>query len=421
MNPALAPFQASSAASATFAATPVPEQRLASLDALRGFDMLWIVGGAAVVHALHGLGDNSVTRWLDGQFEHVQWEGFHFYDLIYPLFLFLIGISIVLSLDKALALGNRRSALFRILRRSLALYLLNFVYNGGFSNRWPDMRVVSGVLAMIAASYLLGALLYLYFGRNLKALATITAALLLGNWAILGMIPFPDFKLEGKTVAALATQAGSRDPAAISALVPQRTHGTYEEAHNLSNYLDYRYIPGKKVAGFYENQGLLSPLTSVTLCLAGIFAARLLLAPRPSPHRKVAWLACGGLGALLLGVLWGLELPIVKKLWTASFCLVTAGCSALLLALFYLVVDVWKMQRWCRPLVWIGVNPITIYLLYELVGFSKIAERLVGGDVKAWLEHLAKGLGGLAVAAVSLSLVLLLMRFLHQRRIFIRV
>ncbi len=421
MNLVSAPLPAAAAAEPAATSSALPAARLASLDALRGFDMFWIVGGAALVNAFGEMSDNAVTRFLRTQLQHVKWEGVRFFDLIYPLFLFLVGISIVLSLDKTLERDGRKSAVLRILRRSLLLYLLNFIYNGGFLTRWPDMRVVSGVLAMIAASYLLGALIYCFFGRSLKLLAGITVALLLGNWAILGLVPFPDFTLDPQTIATLAQQAGSQDPAAISAMVTKRIHGVYDPGHNLSNYLDYRFIPGKMIARYYENQGLLSPLTSVTLCLAGIFAGRLLTNRQVTPPRKVRWLVLAGITAAAVGWLWGLELPVVKRLWTSSFCLVTAGYSALLLALFYQVVDVWKFQRWCQPFVWIGVNPITIYMLVNLVSMPKLAERLVGGDVKAGLEGVTQGLGGFVIAAVSLALVLLVVRFLHQRRIFLRV
>lgn len=392
-----------------------------SVDALRGFDMFWIIGAATLVRAFGELGDNRATRFLSTQLEHAQWEGLRFYDTIYPLFLFLIGVSIVFSLDRSTDGGDRGPVVRRILRRGLVLYVLNFLYNGGFASTWPDMRIVSGVLAMIAASYVLAALIYCYFGRHLKILAAITAGLLLANWAILGLVPFPDFRLEASVVDALAKQAGSSNPAAVSAVVTQRVAGTYEEAHNVSNYLDYRFIPGKMPNRYYENQGLLSPLSAVTLCLGGIFAGRLLKNSRIVPRRKVLWLLVGGVGAIAVGCLWGLELPIVKKLWTSSFCLVTGGYSALLLGAFYLVVDVWEFQRWCRPFVWIGANPITIYLIVEVVNFQRIAERLVGGDIRNGFNRLAHGLGGLVVALVSLSLVLLLLRFLYQRKIFLRV
>jgi predicted acyltransferase len=395
--------------------------RMMSVDALRGFDMFWIVGAATLVRGLEGMSDNAATRFLAAQLEHATWEGIHFYDVIYPLFLFLIGVSIVYSLDRSLPRERKTTIVARILWRGLLLHAFNFIYNGGFSTRWPDMRVVSGVLAMIAVCYVPAALIYCFFAGRVKIIAAITVALLLGYWALLALVPFPDFHLDQKTIAALAAQAGSTSPAAVSAVVPRRVSGVFEEGRNLSNYLDYRFIPGGMPNRYYENQGLLSPLCAVTICLGGIFAGRLLKNGRIEPRRKVVWLAGAGIAAVALGCLWGLEFPLVKRLWTSSFCLVTGGYSALALALFHLVVDIWKFDRWCQPFVWIGMNPIVIYLTCALVSFQRIAERLVGGDVKAFFNAGCKGSGTLIVALVSLGLVIILARFLHRRSIFLRV
>ena len=113
---------------------------------------------------------------------------------------------------------------------------------------------------------------------------------------------------------------------------------------------------------------------------------------------------------------------VVKKIWTSSFVLVAGGCSALLLAAFYLVVEVWRYQGWCRPFVWIGMNSITVYLANNLLGFRRLAERFAGGDVKAFLDvNLGKGAGELLLALVGLGLGVLLCWFLHRRKIFLRL
>ena len=392
-----------------------------SVDALRGFDMFWIVGAAALVRALGEMRPNAVTRFCTTQLEHATWEGVNFYDVIYPLFLFIVGVSIVFSLDKALAEKGRAAVFGRVLQRGLLLYALNFLYNGGFTTRWPAMRVVSGVLAMIAVCYVLAALIYCCVGGRVKVIAGIAVGLLLANWALFAWMPFPDFRLEDKVVAELSARAGSTSPAAVSAVVTPRTRGVYEAGYNLSNWLDYRFIPGQQPNKYYENQGLLSPLCAVTLCLGGILAGRLLGNRRIAPPRQALWLAVAGVGAVGLGGLWGLELPLIKRLWTPSFCLLTAGYSALLLAAFYLVVDVWQFRKWCQPFVWIGTNAITIYLFVVVVSFGKLAERFVGGDVKASLNRLTPGLGALLVALVALGLVFVFARFLYQRKIFLRV
>lgn len=200
-----------------------------------------------------------------------------------------------------------------------------------------------------------------------------------------------------------------------------QARGCYEEGRNLSNYLDYRYLPGRKINGAYESQPLLGILGVVSACLLGVLAG-LWLRCGGDERRKVVGLVLAGVAGLALGWLWGLQFPVVKKLWSPSFVLVAGGCSALLLGIFYWIVEIRKRQTWCQPFVWIGMNPITIYLAHNIIDFPKLAARLAGGDVQAWLDlHLAKGAGGLLLAAVELSLTFLLVRFLYVRKIFIRL
>lgn len=397
--------------------------RVLSIDALRGFDMFWIIGAGAIVQALDKMSGTGLTGFLSTQLKHVPWQGFRFYDLIFPLFLFIVGVSLVFSLDKALARDGRRAALKRIVWRSLLLYLLGVFYSGGLTNRWPDIGL-GGVLHRIAACYLFAATIYCCCATRPKAMAGIAVALLAGYWALLALVPFPDFKIDQPTVTALARQVGSESAAAIAGAVKGRVSGIYEEGRNLTNYFDflYFYIPGRKTPLYYINEGLLSTLPAISICLLGAFAGRLLKDERVKPIRKVSWLVAAGAGLVIVGLLWSLGFPLIKRIWTSSFCVVTSGCSAMLLGVFYFLVDVCKFQTWCQPFVWIGTNSITIYLAASVVGFSRVAERLVGGDVRAWLDvHVASGFGGLVVALTGLALAVLLCWFLHRNRIFLRV
>jgi predicted acyltransferase len=390
-------------------------ERIRSVDALRGFDMFWIVGAGALCRAIEKMTETPVTTFLATQLQHVKWEGFRFYDLIFPLFLFIIGISIVFSLGKA----DRNQALKRIIRRGVLLFLLGVFYSGGLSEKWPNVAL-GGVLQRIAACYLFAATIFLFFRP--RVIAAIGVALLVGYWALLTFVPFPDIHLEPETVKKLATQVGSDSPSAIAAAVPQRVSGLYEEGRNLTNYLDFRFLPGKKAQHYYINEGLLSTLPSIAISLAGIFAGLLFRSSSVDDRRKVAWLFGGGLAAVALGFLWSCQFPMIKRIWSSSFCLTAAGYSAMLMAVFYLIVDVWKWQRWCEPFVWIGMNPITIYLAANIVPFGKVAERFAGGDVKAFLDaNVAKGFGYLVIALVSLGLVVWLAHFLYRRQIFLRV
>jgi predicted acyltransferase len=407
------------APSATTPATSL--DRVLSVDALRGFDMLWITGAGALLRALSGVTNNSVTREISTQLKHVQWEGFRFYDLIFPLFLFLIGVSLVYSLDKAIARDGMAAALKRIVRRSVVLFLLGVFFYGGLSAKWPDVAL-AGVLQRIAFCYFFAALIYCACANRLKTMAVVAAALLVGYWALVTFVPFPDLKLDKETVTKIAERIGSDSPFAVAAAVSTRVRGLYEEGRNLTNYLDFLFLPGKKTEIYYINEGLLSTLPSIAICLFGAFAGRLLKNQRVEPKRKVAWLLAAGAAGVVLGLLWSVQFPLIKRIWTSSFCLVAGGLSAIVFAEFYLIVDVWKCQRWCQPLVWFGMNSITIYLAVNVLSFPKIAERLVGGDVKAFFDtQIAEGLGAVVIALTAFGLAILFCWFLHRKRIFLRL
>jgi predicted acyltransferase len=159
--------------------------------------------------------------------------------------------------------------------------------------------------------------------------------------------------------------------------------------------------------------------------LLGIFAGLLLKNPALPDQKKVAWLLSAGATAVALGWLWGTQFPVIKKIWTSSYVLVAGGYSAMLLAAFFWVVDVKKWRTWCQPFVWIGMNPLTLYLTSNFLGglgFEKFARRLVGGSVKGFLDsHVAAGIGDMVIALVGIGLFLWFARFLYQRKIFLRL
>lgn len=398
---------------------PPQAGRLVSVDALRGFDMFWIIGGERAAQAIEPLGGGPLLSWGTDQLKHVEWEGFHFFDAIFPLFLFLIGVSIVLSLDRLIAQAGRREAMLRILRRSVLLFAIGVFYYGGFSRTWPDVAV-AGVLPRIALCYLAASTLYVLLPRIGIAIAT--AACLIGYWAMMTFIPFPDVSLKHGSTGKKGTQAEAKSPAALLSGINATTHGTFEEGRNLAHFVDFKYLPGKKRNLYYTNEGLLSTIPAVATTLFGIMAGWILTSTQLSSKRKVAWLAGAGAVGVVLGLVWGLQFPIIKRIWTSSFCLVASGASAMALAAFYLIVDVWHWRKWCVPFLWIGSNALTVYLAANLVDFESIAARFVGGDIKALLDtHIANGVGSLGVAVVGLALPVLLVRFLYQRKIFIRL
>jgi predicted acyltransferase len=397
--------------------------RLMSLDALRGFDMFWIVGAGSLVHALSKMGENSVTKFLSTQLEHADWEGFHFYDLIFPMFVFIAGVSMTFSMDKALARQGQRGALTRLARRCVLLVLLGLFYYGGLSTPWPDIRL-TGVLQTFGVACFLAGSIYLFWPRNPRAIAAAFLAFMASYWLLMSFVPFPDLHLKKEIVAELAAKVGSKDPAALARSVAGRVHGVFEEDRNLANYVDFRFLPGKKQYGdgFWEAQGLLKMVMATSSCLLGMLAGLWLRRKTEKEEQKVLVLVGAGVLSVALGFGLGHFFPVVKKLWSPTFVLVAGGYSAMLLALFFYLVDIRKWQRWCMPFVWIGMNPITIYLAYNIVKFDTVAARFAGGDVQSFLDwHITQGAGGLFLALVEIALMFLLVRFLYVRKIFIRL
>src|ERR1051326_1304238 len=280
-----------------------PTRRLLSLDALRGFDMLWIVGGEHVIQAWHKASPGGAVDLLNNQFEHKAWEGVAFYDLIFPLFVFIVGVSLVFSLSKTIQQSGRAAAIRKVFVRALLLYLLGIIYYGGFSKTVQDIRLL-GVLQRIALSYFFAGLLFCLLRP--RGLAVACAALLVGYWAMLTFIP-----------------------------VPGVGAGHFGEGANLANYLDKQYLPFRKWDRDHDPEGLLSTLPAIATCLLGVGAGLLLKNKELTDAKKVHWLAGAGLASVLVGFLWGLEFPVIKKLWTSSYVLVAGGYSLIFLAAFY--------------------------------------------------------------------------------------
>ncbi|WP_205757478.1 acyltransferase family protein [Lysobacter enzymogenes] len=385
-----------------------------SVDALRGFDMFWIIGGEQVAHALDAMGGGPVVATIATQLKHVEWAGFHFYDAIFPLFLFLVGVSIVFSLGGAREEGQRTRAFGRIVRRSALLFGIGVLYYGGVERAWPDVQLL-GVLPRIALCYLAAATLFLVLSR--KGVVLATAACLVLYWGLLTFAPFPDVNLKHPKIE---SQVAAEPAERLFAGAPT-THGVYEEGRNLTHYVDARWLPGWKRNLYYTNEGLLSTIPAIATTLFGVMAGWVLIAPW-SDRRKVAWLIGGGVLGIALGLLWGLQFPIIKRIWTSSFCLVASGVSSVLLGIFYQVIDVWRRQRWCVPFLWIGANALAAYLAVSIIDFPGLAARFVGGDVQRFVDAwLGAGAGGLLIALVGLLFPVLLVRYLYQRKIFIRL
>ena len=407
--------------------------RFMSVDALRGFDMFWIVGAGYLVSALNRWTGNPLIARIKQQLTHVEWEGFAFYDLIFPLFVFIVGVSAALSLTKTITEKGTGAAAKRVLLRGLMLYLVGVFYSHGFDgpaymppgggeattgdllrHLWDNTRLL-GVLNRIALAYTATGLLFIFL--PVKLLFGVFASILLGYWGLMERWPIRDIQLEPAALAKLGEQTGETNVVKIFENTVNTVNGQYAPGYNLANHLDFQYLPGKKNDTYYDPEGILSTLPAVGTCLLGLFAGLILLQEGLPPTSKTVFLLT--LGFLLMGVgyLWGFSFPVVKKLWTSSFVLVAGGFSLMLLGVFHQLVDVWEKTLWCRPFIWIGSNALTIYLLSQILGFRKVAEHFVGGPIRGHLGNF----GEVLVAVVAILLLFGFARFLFVRKIFLRL
>ena len=370
--------------------------RVASVDALRGFAIFFIVTGDSLAWALHDLSFgkqglfSAAGRFLSQQLMHVPWEGFRFYDFLFPLFVFVTGVSIPFSLPRLVEHKGIWAAHGRVLRRTLLLFALGLIYYGGASNLWPEIRLL-GVLQRIALCYLFASLLFLHL--DLRGLIVACVSLLVGYWALMTFVP-----------------------------VPEVGAGSFGKDANSANWIDAQYLPGLRWYGEWDPEGLLSTLPAIASCLIGVVAGSLLKETRVESTQRALWFI--GVGAILVvtGLLWGLQFPVIKNIWTSSFVLVAGGYSVLLLGVAHLLIDVREHKEWATIFLWIGANAILLYMINNLVGFQGLAGRLVGGDVARSLDaQLTKGAGSFVIVTVGVVLAIALARFLYRRRIFLRV
>jgi predicted acyltransferase len=377
------------AASTGEAAAAVPDQRVLSIDALRGFDMFWIIGGFEFVGSILAFLPRKVQNILVPQCEHVDWAGFHFCDLIFPLFVFLVGMTTVFSITKAVERHGKAGAYSRVIRRFLLLFVLGVFYSNGLADGWSNVRWL-GVLQRIAISYLFTSILFMHL--RLRGLIITAVTILIAYWAFLSFVPVPGVEK-------------------IS----------FEPNQNWTNYLDSRFLPGRKYDGQWDPEGLLSAFPAVVTCLLGVFAA-LFLRTQLSNWKKVLWLIGGGAVLAAIGYAWALpspvHFPIIKKIWSSSFVLVAGGYSCILLGIFYVIVDVWKFQFWATPFFWIGSNAITMYMLHNMVDFVGLAHRIIGPDVE---RLVGKPIGHFLLMTVAMAMLLAVARLLYRNKIFIRV
>ena len=365
-------------------AAPPAEGRVVSIDALRGFDMFWLMGGQALVLAVAAFLPASLRNVLAVELEHSDWLGFTFWDFIAPLFLFVVGLSMPFAIERRLEAGGSRKRLYlHVIKRTLVLIALGLVFNGILELEFSRFRY-TGVLQRIALSYFFAALIVI--GNKLRGQVLWTAGLLLGYWAMMALIPAPGYHA-----------------------------GDFTPAGNLAGYLDRLFLPGHFCCYVYgDNEGYLSTIPSVATVMLGVLCGHLLRSPQPV-SKKLKVLAAGGVLSLAAGLAWGAVFPIITRLWTSSYVLYANGWSMLLFLGFYWVIDVKGYRRWAFPFIVVGLNAILIYVVQNRFDFAHVANVVVGGAVR----HAGVYQAILAAASV-LAAKWLLLYFLYRKKIFLK-
>ncbi|MDD2435981.1 MAG: DUF5009 domain-containing protein [Massilibacteroides sp.] len=360
--------------------------RLMSLDALRGFDMFFIMGFAGLIVALCNLFPDSVfMSGLGNQMSHVKWDGLTHHDTIFPLFLFIAGISFPFSLEKQRSSGKSEKDIYsKIIKRGLTLVLLGFVYNGIFNLDFENMRYAS-VLGRIGLAWMFAALLFVKC--NTKTNVLISFILLVGYWLAMWLIP------------------NSATPFSFD--------------NNLVGVVDRMLLPGHLNEGTFDPEGILSTIPAIATALLGMFTGQLVKLPNDKcpQKKKVLYMVLAAIAFLLIGWLWSFVFPINKKLWSSSFVCVLVSYSLFLFALFYYIIDVKGHNRYSLFFRVVGLNSITIYLGQQIVDFGKITEFFLGGI----LSHCPEGIGAVITNVGYFTVCWLFVYFLYKQKIFLKV
>ena len=360
--------------------------RIKSIDALRGFDMLFIMGLSSLIISVCKLWpDSGVAQWLSLQMTHAPWHGLRHHDTIFPLFLFLAGMTFPFSLSAQREHGRSTAQIvLKIVRRGLVLVLLGLVYEGLLQFDFANQRVAS-VLGRIGLAWMFAALLYM----SLKPRTTgcIAVLLLVGYWLLLWLAP------------------GGGDP--------------FSYEGNIVGVVDRKLLPGSLCYGDVDPEGILSTIPSVVTALLGMLTGELVRLPaeKMSGGRKTLVMLGAAAVLIAVGCIWNKVFPINKNLWTSSFVCVVGGYSIALYALFYWIIDVRGLNRWAFPLRVIGLNSITVYMAQSIIGFRDIEEFFLGGV----LGLLPEAWSGIAGNLGYIVVVWLFLYFLYRKNVFLKV
>ncbi len=360
------------------------KERLVSLDTFRGFIMLWLAGGAEVMRSLNAVGKNSILNLLVYEFDHTPWQGLRFYDCIWPSFMLMAGMSIPFAVAKRSKNQSERQITWHALKRATVLFLLGSVRESVYL-RHPYLIELSSALQPIAIAYLVA---FLLARKSVRIQAAVATLILLGYAFVLAFVGAPGI------------------PA-----------GTYELNHNLVNYVDLVFLRPHWQVWPYAPEGwgtIISTIPTISTTIFGLIIGELLMSER-SKIAKARIIAIGGVSGIALGWILSLYIPVVMKMWTTSYGVMTAGWACLMFAFFFWFIDVRGHKKWTLPLVVIGMNAIFIYLFMSIIPVRRIVG-VFADPIGASLGPFGEVFSALSVLAVAWLLLFLM----YKRKIFIK-
>lgn len=371
-------------------------KRLESLDALRGFDLFFLV---ALGPLMHSLARTANVEWLNESmwvFSHVSWEGFSPWDLIMPLFLFMSGISMPFSLSRYKSISDKRPLLRRLAKRILLLWIFGMMCQGNLLALDPNtIYLYSNTLQAIATGYLITALLFLFTSRRTQIITAVV--LLLVYWTAMQFITVDGYGGGNYT--------------------PQGNLAEWIDNTVLGRFRDTAQVIDRKVviADWYHYTWILSSLNFGVTVLTGLFAGY--IAKDKIEEKKKLKLYFGtGITMVIAGWLWNFQMPVIKTIWTSSMVLVSSGYCFLLMGLFYYWID-YKGHR--SGITWLkvyGMNSIVAYMLANVVNFRCIGESLFYG-----LEQYMGSYYSFLITLWNIGAVYVIIWFMYKRGIFLKV
>ena len=380
---------------------PAKEQkpRILSLDTLRGFDMFWIIGGGTLIEVLAKCFPAAWLQVLSRQMEHATWAGFHFEDLIFPLFMFISGVTIPIAVISKLEKGSsKKEVILKIAKRMLILIALGIIFNGTLRNGFSNARYVS-ILGQIGISYFIASLIVIY-AKSLKNQLFWLCGLLIGYSVVQLLIPVPGIG------SGILTPYGCINSYIDRMLLPGR----------LAYGPDGEMVSGN---GVFDALGILSIISAIGVTLMGYFAGIILLQKDSTPQKKLRILVGIGIGLIVLSLFISPFYPVIKKCWTTTYNILSGGISFLLVALFYFVIDVLGYKKWTLFFRVIGTNSIFIYLIVvgNLLNISSTTTSLFGWIINPMSENA----GQLVLVIGNITLAWLLLYLMYRKSIFIKV